>query len=123
MPKLKLRPLTRSVWRPMLALALFAFGCGTAPFAGAQGPPAPAVGGRTAEIREVTRSYEFVGRISAINTVQLRARVEGYLDKVLFTEGQDVKIGEPLYQIEKALYQAQVDQAKADVAAAEAVAI
>jgi membrane fusion protein (multidrug efflux system) len=81
--------------------------------ADAQAPPAPAVGVRAAEIRGVARSYEFIGRIQAINTVQLRARVEGFLDKILFTEGQEVKEGDLLYQIEKAIYQAQVDQAKA----------
>jgi membrane fusion protein (multidrug efflux system) len=79
----------------------------------AQAPAAPAVGVRAAEIRGVARSYEFIGRIAAINTVQLRARVEGFLDKILFTEGQEVKEGDLLYQIEKAPYQAQVDQAKA----------
>jgi len=86
----------------------------------AQAPPAPAVGVRAAEIRGVARSYEFIGRIGAINTVQLRARVEGFLDKILFAEGQDVKEGDLIYQIEKAPYQAQVDQAKAKLASDEA---
>jgi len=88
--------------------------------ADAQAPPAPAVGVRAAEIRGVARSYEFIGRIGAINTVQLRARVEGFLDKILFTEGQEVKEGDLLYQIEKATYQAQVDQAKARLASDQA---
>ena len=52
--------------------------------------------------------------------MQLRARVEGFLEKVLFTEGQDVKTGDLLYQIEKTQYQAAVDQAKANLAAAQA---
>jgi len=86
-----------------------------------QAPP-PAVGVRLAEIRGVARSYEFVGRIAATNTVQLRARVEGFLDKILFTEGQEVKTGQLLYQLEKSVYQAQVDQAKANLAAAQATA-
>ena len=86
-----------------------------------QAPP-PAVGVRLAEIRGVARSYEFVGRIAATNTVQLRARVEGFLDKILFTEGQEVKTGQLLYQLEKSIYQAQVDQAKANLAAAQATA-
>ena len=86
----------------------------------AQAPAAPAVGVRAAEIRGVARSYEFIGRIAAINTVQLRARVEGFLDKILFTEGQDVKEGDLLYQIEKGPYQAQVDQAKAKLASDQA---
>jgi len=84
----------------------------------AQAPPA--VGVRVAEIRGFARSYEFIGRIGAINTVQLRARAEGFLDKILFIEGQEVKAGDLLYQIEKAPYQAQVDQAKAKLASDQA---
>ena len=52
----------------------------------------------------------------------MRARVEGFLEKMLFREGQDVKAGDLLYQIEKVQFQAQVDQAKANLAAAEAEA-
>jgi membrane fusion protein (multidrug efflux system) len=85
----------------------------------AQAPP-PAVGVRAAEIRGVARAYEFIGRIGAINTVQLRARAEGFLDKMLFIEGQEVKAGDLLYQIEQAPYQAQVDEAKAKLASDQA---
>jgi membrane fusion protein (multidrug efflux system) len=73
-----------------------------------------------AQIKGVSRAYSFVGRIRAINIVQLHARVEGFLEQVLFTEGEDVKEGELLYQIEKAQYQALVEQAQANVAAASA---
>jgi membrane fusion protein, multidrug efflux system len=86
-------------------------------------PPPPAVGVRVAEMRGIARAYEFVGRIKAINSVALRARVEGFLESVLFTEGQDVKTGDLLYQIEKAQYQALVEQAKANVAAAQAKSV
>ena len=82
--------------------------------------PPPAVGVYPAAVKGVARSYEFVGRIQATDSVALRARVEGFLEKVLFREGQDVKTGDLLYQIESAPYQAQVDQAKANVAAAQA---
>ena len=71
-------------------------------------------------MKGVARSYAFVGRIKAVDTVQLRARVEGFLEKVLFTEGQDVKTGDLLYEIEKTQYQAAVEQAKANLAAAQA---
>ena len=84
----------------------------------------PAVGVRPAALRGVSQSFEFVGRIKAVNMVEVRARVEGFLEKVLFREdqreGQDVKAGDLLYQIEKIQFQAQVDQAKANLAAAEA---
>src|SRR5580658_1772796 len=104
-----------------LALAGLAFlaGCKQAQQAAAPTPP-PAVGVQLAEMRGVAPSYSFVGRIKAVDTVQVRARVEGFLEKVLFTEGQDVKTGELLYQIEKTQYQAAVDQATANLAAAEA---
>src|SRR5229473_7155342 len=110
-----------SRWPAHLALAVVVLlSWGALGAAEAQAPPAPAVGVRAAEIRGVARAYEFIGRIGAINTVQLRARVEGFLDKILFTEGQEVKEGDLLYQIEKATYQAQVDQAKARLASDQA---
>ena len=83
----------------------------------------PAVGVRVAAIRGVARSSDFIGRIGAIDTVQLRARVEGFLDKILFTEGKEVKAGDLLYQIEPAPYQAQVEEAKAKLLSAQAQAV
>jgi membrane fusion protein, multidrug efflux system len=90
------------------------------PQAAAAQPPAPAVGVRLAAMKGVSQSFEFVGRVKAIEKVDLRARIEGFLEKVLFREGQDVKTGELLYQIEKVQFQAAVDQAKANLAVAEA---
>jgi membrane fusion protein, multidrug efflux system len=86
-------------------------------------PPKPAVGVRLAAVKGVSQSFEFVGRIKAIDKVDVRARVEGFLDKVLFREGQDVKAGDLLYQIEKIQFQALVEQAQANLAGAEAEAI
>jgi membrane fusion protein (multidrug efflux system) len=87
----------------------------------AAAPPAkPTVSVQVVALKGVNQSFEFVGHIMAINKVDIRARVEGFLDKVPFREGQDVKAGDRLYQIEKIQYQAQVDQAKANVASAEA---
>jgi len=86
-------------------------------------PPKPAVGVQPAAMKGVNRTFEFVGRIKAVNQVDLRARVEGFLEKIQFREGQDVKAGDLLYQIEKVQYQAAVDQAKANLAAAQALAI
>jgi membrane fusion protein, multidrug efflux system len=105
-----------------LALAMLAAslgGCKQTQQAGPAAPP-PAVGVQLAEMKGVAPSYSFVGRIKAVDTVQLRARVEGFLQKVLFTEGQHVKAGDLLFQIEKTQYQAAVDQGNANVAAAEA---
>src|SRR5271169_1176096 len=108
------RSLTAAILTALLA------SCGQAPQTATAPPPPPAVGVQLAQTRGVARSYAFVGRIKAINTVQLRARVEGFLDKVLFTEGQDVKAGDLLYQIEKVQYQAAVEQAEANLASAQA---
>jgi membrane fusion protein (multidrug efflux system) len=95
-------------------------GCDERKQAAAPPPAKPAVGVRPAALKGVNQSFEFVGRIKAVNKVDLRARVEGFLEKVLFREGQDVKTGDLLYQIEKVQFQAQVDQAKANVASANA---
>lgn len=84
-------------------------------------PPKPAVGVQPAAMKGVNQSFQFVGHIQAIYKVDLRARVEGFLEKVNFREGQTVKTGDLLYQIEKVQFQAAVDQAKANLASAQAV--
>jgi membrane fusion protein (multidrug efflux system) len=86
-------------------------------------PPSapPAVGVVTVAERGVTPSLAFIGRVKAIEIFQARARVEGFLEKIAFTDGQHVKAGDLLFQIEKTQYQAAVDQAQANLAAAQAV--
>jgi len=69
---------------------------------------------------EVNPAAEFVGRVEAIQAVDLRARVEGYITKVAFTEGGAVKKGDLLIQLEQAPYQSRVNEAKAQVALAQA---
>jgi membrane fusion protein, multidrug efflux system len=81
-------------------------------------PTAVTVVRATAE--EVRPSTTFTGRIEAKDKVDLRARVDGFLEKRLFTEGADVKEGQPLFAIEKGLYQAAVNQAAAGVEQAQA---
>ncbi len=80
------------------------------------------MGVRAASLRGVSRSFEFVGRAKAVNKVEVRARIEGFLDKVQFTEGQDVKAGDLLYRIEKVQFQSALDQAKGNLLIAEATA-
>jgi membrane fusion protein (multidrug efflux system) len=70
------------------------------------------VGTVLAERKPITNTRDFVGRVEAINRVEIRARVKGYLEAVLFKEGDLVDVGAPLYRIEQALFQAEVDQAK-----------
>jgi membrane fusion protein (multidrug efflux system) len=74
--------------------------------------PAIPVGVIKAERKPVEKTADFVGRIEAINRVQIRARVSGYLEAVLFTEGSTIAEGAKLYQIEKGLFQAAVEQAQ-----------
>ncbi|QFU14795.1 efflux RND transporter periplasmic adaptor subunit [Microvirga thermotolerans] len=75
-------------------------------------PPAVSVGTLNAELKPVSKSVEFVGRIEAPERVEVRARVKGYLEDVLFKEGDSVKEGDPLYRIEQGLFEADVQQAQ-----------
>jgi membrane fusion protein (multidrug efflux system) len=79
-----------------------------------QGTPAAiAVGTVAAELKPIERSGTLVGRVEAVQRVDVRARVTGYLDEVLFREGELVKEGAPLYRIEKGLFEAAVTSAEA----------
>ena len=106
----------------MLRAAIAAVSLVVALPAAAQAPaaPPPAVVVAKVELRDLTRQKEFVGRIKAIDSVALRARVERFLRERRFTEGQDVKPGDVLFLIEPDQFQAEVDSAKAEVAKAEA---
>jgi RND family efflux transporter MFP subunit len=63
---------------------------------------------------------EYVGRFDAVNSVEIRARVSGYLDQVHFTDGQTVKQGDLLFSIDKRPFQTSLDQARANLAQARA---
>lgn len=86
----------------------------------AAAPPPPAVSVVTVAKKGVTPATEFVGRVVALDKVELRARVEGFLQERLFTEGQDVAAGDLLFRIEPEPFQAAVKQAEASLASAEA---
>jgi membrane fusion protein (multidrug efflux system) len=89
--------------------------------AGAQQPGAvPTVGVITVEKRPVSQAQTFVGRIEAVERVDIRARVTGYLDAVLFKDGERVRKGTPLYRIEKAPFEASLAQAEATAMRARA---
>lgn len=70
------------------------------------------VGTVYAERKTIASTRDFVGRVEAIDRVEIRARVKGYLEAVLFKEGDTVKKGDPLYRVEKGLFQANVEQAQ-----------
>ncbi|MBO0757197.1 MAG: efflux RND transporter periplasmic adaptor subunit, partial [Bradyrhizobiaceae bacterium] len=75
-------------------------------------PTTVSVGTVAASKRPIAESQDFVGRVEAINRVDVRARVTGFLEAVLFKEGDLVKEGAPLYNIERGLFQAAVEQAQ-----------
>ena len=70
--------------------------------------------------REVTDYQDYTGRTAAVDSVQVQARVTGYLTKIYFKEGEEVKEGTVLYEIDPAPYKAAFDAAKAQVAQNEA---
>ncbi|MCK6451262.1 MAG: efflux RND transporter periplasmic adaptor subunit [Alphaproteobacteria bacterium] len=100
--------------------ALLAAGAGPTSAQPAPAAPAPAVIVEKVEKQDVRPSIDFTGRIKAVDKVDLRARVTGFLEKRLFKEGDDVKEGALLFTIEKQQYQAALDQQKAEVAKSQA---
>lgn len=86
----------------------------------AQTTAAAHVGTVIAQERPIVRSEEFVGRVEAVERVDLRARITGYLKAVLFKEGDTVKEGAPLFRIEQEPFQAAVQQARGALLRAQA---
>jgi membrane fusion protein (multidrug efflux system) len=82
--------------------------------------PAPEVWVSQAVAKDVPVTMELVGQTAGSKDVEIRARVEGYLDTVNFREGDFVKAGDLLYQIDPKPFEAIVAQAKAQVASAAA---
>jgi membrane fusion protein, multidrug efflux system len=97
-----------------ISAACAAMACAVMSAAQAQqaAPPAIPVGVVAAERKPITKTADLVGRVESINRVQIVARVTGYLEDVLFKEGDLVKEGAPLYRIEHGLFQAAVEQAE-----------
>ncbi len=90
--------------------------------AGAQ-QAAPSVGTVYAARKPISKSMDFVGRVQAIDRVEIRARVTGYLEKMFFKEGDSVKKGDRLYLIEQGQYQAAVEKSEADLVRSQAAKI
>ena len=100
------------------ALAALVASCGESQKQAAA-PPPPAVTVAKPVKRTVTDFDEYVGRFTAINSVEVRARVSGYLDGVHFKDGQIVKQGDLLFTIDKRPFQNTLDQARANLAQAQ----
>ena len=89
----------------------------------AQSVPPPAVSVSPVASRTVTETGGFVGRIVAIDKVDIVARVAGFIEERNFTEGQLVKAGDLLFRIEQDTYKAAVDQQSANLAKAKATEV
>lgn len=90
--------------------------------AAAGGPPPAEVDVITATSGSATITQDLPGRLAAVRSAQIRARVEGVVEKRLFAEGTDIAAGTPLFQIDARSFDATLAAAVADVAAAKAVA-
>jgi len=95
-------------------------GCGQGQPPGGGPPPPPKVTVAKPVQRAVTDHDEYVGRFVAVNSVEIRARVSGYLDQIHFRDGQMVKQGDLLFTIDKRSFQNTVAQARGTLAQAKA---
>ncbi len=102
------------------SLALFALSsCERAQQKANVTPPPPPVTVAKPLSTELIEWDEFIGRLDAPESVEIRARVSGYLDKIHFREGSDVKAGDLLFTIDRRPYQAVADRTQADVERAQ----
>jgi membrane fusion protein (multidrug efflux system) len=108
-------------WKAAVCALSFAALCDAA---AAQGtPPVPAVSVTPVVSRQVTETADYIGRVTAIDKVDIVARVPGFIEQRKFTEGQQVKKGDLLFRIEQATYRAAVEQARAALARAKATEV
>jgi membrane fusion protein, multidrug efflux system len=97
---------------PIVLAALLA-SCGEAQRQASQAPPKVTVA--TPIKRTIVDQDEYVGRFVAVDSVEVRARVSGYLDKIHFSDGQMVKQGDLLFTIDRRPFQITLDQARANL--------
>jgi RND family efflux transporter MFP subunit len=102
------------------AIAVLLAGCGAETQKQASAPPPPQVTVATPVKRKVVDQDEYVGRFVAIDSVEIRARVSGYLDRIHFTDGQIVKQGDLLFTIDRRPFQTALELAQANLAQARA---
>lgn len=101
-----------------MLLSLLLVGCDNSVAQNAA-PPAPAVSAADVVVKSISQWDSFNGRIEAVESVQLRPRVSGYIDKVNYADGQEVKKGEVLFTIDDRTYRAALEQAQANLARAK----
>src|SRR6267154_1523121 len=113
--------LNRRMLGGFAALALLAGACHekSAPPAAVQNPPPAAVTANQPVQRELIEWDEYPGRLDAVDMVEVRARVSGYLQSIHFKEGAEVKKGDLLFVVDPRPSQAELDRAEADLRQAE----
>lgn len=111
--------MTRAVSLCLLLSALLLGSCDRQPSANSA-PPPPTVTVAKPLQKKITEWDEYTGRFVAISTVEVRARVSGFIDSVHFKDGQIVKQGDPLFVIDPRPYRIAVEQARAEVERAQA---
>lgn len=105
----------------LLAIALSGLTAACTPTAAQQGPPPPPrIGVVNVVERDITEWDEFTGRLEAVDSVEVRPRVSGYVSAVRFTEGALVRQGDLLFQIDPRPFQAEVDRLQAELTRARA---
>jgi multidrug efflux system membrane fusion protein len=119
-PSLGLAMLRRSLLGAACCLLAVAAGCQPKPAAGKAAAEMPAVPVSYPVPRDVTDFVDFTGRTDSVYAVDVRARVTGYLIKRHFKDGEQVKKGKLLFEIDPGPYQAQLDQALSQVKLNEA---
>src|SRR4051812_4217098 len=97
-----------------LALGVAAMGCNEQGEAKKQGAPPPVVVAHPMEREVVDRSF-FTGNLVASDSVEIRSRVNGYLDKIYFEVGSKVKKGDKLFQIDPRGFKASLEKAQGDL--------
>ncbi|MHB8898575.1 MAG: efflux RND transporter periplasmic adaptor subunit [Thermoguttaceae bacterium] len=106
----------RAFWPAAIACLLGAVVCGCRPKSPAEtATPPPAVSVAQPVSREVTDFVEFIGRTEAPFSLEVRARVTGYLVAMPFQEGSQVKTGDLLFEIDSRSYKAELDEAQASL--------
>src|SRR2546427_2434099 len=108
-------------WRTVIGALSVITGCGAATAQSAIPPPSVSVA--PVASRQVTETGDFIGRVTAIDKVDIVARVPGFIEERYFTEGQQVKTGDLLFRIEQATYKAAVEQQRANLAKAKATEV
>jgi RND family efflux transporter MFP subunit len=113
-------PSSRALRRSIVALSLatLVVGCGDSAQKQAAPSPPPVTVAKAVK-RTVSDFDEYVGRFVAVNSVEVRARVSGYLESIHFKDGQTVKQGDLLFTIDKRPFQNAVEQARANLNAAK----